>query len=533
MGENVQQIENRKYAYSYVRWSSALQTEGSSDQRQANITDETCRSLGLTLVDTIKDKGVSAKDGDNLQANFASLGKVVKKGEYVIVEDWDRVSRAGKMKLISAIYPLVEKGITIVVAKELDDDGNPLQITMKNFEKNGVWNAISTGAGAAKSVNDKQTLMKKAAWRLKKEALARGEKVRIQSLPPWLLNTPKGVGAADYMIVEDKAEIIKKIFRDYTTSGMPIKKIERQLNNDDIIPINNNGKTNCKRGPKWRYDMIKRLLKNKSLTGICDWVKPAVKVFPQIIDDKTFASAAEIIKRNTKMKVSNVKHFQTINIFSGIAFCAKCGCRIYNRSALRYNKLNKQNDRRQVDLICSKYDKQSKCMSSGIVYDRLATALTTILSKGKDIQTLIEKSPEQEPSKLPFLENKLDKCLTHRQWLYDVAKRLTNPTSMHDVEIQKTYDEEAKIQIEIEDEKQRLLGSTPVVEALKTYEDKFQDAFDNPTYELQQLLRVIIDKIILDTENKTAKIFFCGATESIDVILGKKDYTINGLRFIY
>src|SRR4051812_27476179 len=85
--------------YSYVRFSSVKQAQGSGQRRQEDAAAEWCRARGLELVRDYQDLGVSGFKGRNategalaafLRAIEAGL---VPNGATLLVENLDRLSR--------------------------------------------------------------------------------------------------------------------------------------------------------------------------------------------------------------------------------------------------------------------------------------------------------------------------------------------------------------------------------------------------------------------------------------------------------
>ena len=81
--------------YSYARWSSEAQGEGDSDRRQQALAKAWCSQRGLSLTGAAKDEGVSAKAGRNRAegSGLHGLLSIVRPGDYLLVEDNDRLSR--------------------------------------------------------------------------------------------------------------------------------------------------------------------------------------------------------------------------------------------------------------------------------------------------------------------------------------------------------------------------------------------------------------------------------------------------------
>ena len=73
--------------------------------------------------------------------------------------------------------------------------------------------------------------------------------------------------------------------------------------------------------------------------------------------------------------------------------------------------------------------------------------------------------------------------------------------------------------IQIDKEKSRLLGSAPVKEELKKFKDKLDEKkFNDPEYrlEIREILRNIIDRIVVDTEAKTYQVWFHCSNEPVE-----------------
>jgi DNA invertase Pin-like site-specific DNA recombinase len=87
-------------AYSYIRWSSDIQSKGDSLRRQLEMTRLICREHGWHLDESLAhDNGISAFNGSNLQNG--SLGHFLKavEAKYIntpcvlVVEALDRLTR--------------------------------------------------------------------------------------------------------------------------------------------------------------------------------------------------------------------------------------------------------------------------------------------------------------------------------------------------------------------------------------------------------------------------------------------------------
>ncbi|QIR13578.1 recombinase family protein [Shewanella aestuarii] len=115
--------DNNPYCYSYSRYSSLAQQNGSSIARQTRLAKEIAKDLGLDLIEYC-DKGVSAFRGKNSESGkLASFIEDVKnglipKGSWLIVENFDRISRDNIYNAQTLFLELINLDITIVTGMD-------------------------------------------------------------------------------------------------------------------------------------------------------------------------------------------------------------------------------------------------------------------------------------------------------------------------------------------------------------------------------------------------------------------------------
>lgn len=111
----------RIVAYSYLRFSLPRQALGDSERRQDDVFDEYCRKNNRIPGDLImRDLGRSAFRGRNavtgdLAAFLAAIesGKV-KRGDELVIEDLDRLSRQPPLESLDLLRAIVRAGVTVV-----------------------------------------------------------------------------------------------------------------------------------------------------------------------------------------------------------------------------------------------------------------------------------------------------------------------------------------------------------------------------------------------------------------------------------
>src|SRR5690348_15507597 len=115
----------KRHAYSYIRFSSAAQSDGDSFRRQWERTKEFCRNHNLDLADTrFEDLGVSGWTGKNIEkgalGDFIAAVKAGKipKGSVLVVENLDRFSRLKPRKAYAKLAEIIENGVDVVTLED-------------------------------------------------------------------------------------------------------------------------------------------------------------------------------------------------------------------------------------------------------------------------------------------------------------------------------------------------------------------------------------------------------------------------------
>lgn len=517
-------------AYSYHRWSSALQTDGNSDERQSKITQAICDKFNLRLANTFKDRGVSAKDGANLVAEFSRLAKVVKPKEYVIVEDASRISRAGQYVGLTAIKELVSKDIIILIGRRL---GTPILVNKDNWQDLEIWNALSSELNTAQVANTYATIGKREAWASKKEKVSKGEVVRYYKLPGWLSNSPKVPGQPPtYILDGEKVKAVNRVYQLYL-KGYGCRRIAKMMNAEQWSPVVVLGKH---KGKSWKTPTITLLIKDHRVLGnfVCRNQVSEHKLYPQIVNDELW-SQVQTIRRSRGEKKFSGHIGNHINVFTGLCKCHLCGealVSVWNYGTKRHSKGYKRQYFRCDNLQCTN--------SSGLRRDRLEFALKQVLCRMDLLKETLTKKEEDAPSILPRLEKSLEECIAKRKALYDTIqglalRKLSTPDDIY-VRIDESHKEEKEILDSIESEKERLKGTEPVKEALGAYNKLFKDKWDNEDskYQIRELVRTAIEKIVCYSHEGRVRILFRNLPEKPIEILVKWDKClINGVEFPY
>ena len=109
--------------YSYIRFSSMRQNDGSSYERQIRMAREVAAKYDLELVNDYQDLGVSAFKGANSKTGALSrfldaIGRSVPVGSWLFIENLDRLSRADIVSAQELFLSIIRRGITIVTGMD-------------------------------------------------------------------------------------------------------------------------------------------------------------------------------------------------------------------------------------------------------------------------------------------------------------------------------------------------------------------------------------------------------------------------------
>ena len=214
MHDDVVVVEKKPIAYSYVRFSTVKQELGDSLRRQVEGAEDYCRENGLELHPvSYRDLGVSAFKGKNVEkgalAAFISAVKSgkIEKGSYLIIEQFDRLSRDDVDIALSLFTHLVRSGIIVVTL----DDKKVWDIpAIKDLSSLLVAILLMSRANNESASKARRL---SSVWTQKKTnaALPPDGKRRIvtSECPRWLSVNETKTG---FIVLDDRVASIKKIF---------------------------------------------------------------------------------------------------------------------------------------------------------------------------------------------------------------------------------------------------------------------------------------------------------------------------------
>lgn len=321
-----------RVAYSYVRFSTSKQELGDSLRRQVSMAEEYCSKHGLELHPvSYRDLGVSAFKRKNVERgalaafiDAVKTGKVAK-DSYLIIEQFDRLSRAEVDVALKLLLDLVHSGIKLVTLVDGKTWDREAVKDIGNLILAIVFMSRANNESAAKADRLSQV------WNTKKNAALESGKIMSRECPRWLtVNDDKSA----FIVLEDRADSVRKVY-DMRIGGHGVVSIVNRANKEKW-PVPGKGDT-------WHTSLVGRLLKNRALLGEYQPYKispendkrvPVGEVvqgyYPAIIDEQAFLRAQAVRERKGEFPGR-----RDINYRNWLQGLLKCSC---GHSFVRKNK---------------------------------------------------------------------------------------------------------------------------------------------------------------------------------------------------
>lgn len=311
MNETIESYFVKRHAYSYIRFSSAAQSEGDSFRRQLARTEEFCQRNNLLLADTrFEDLGVSGWTGKNIEkgalGDFIAAVKAgkVPKGSVLVLENLDRFSRLKPRKAYDKLAEIIENGVDVVT---LEDGKFHTKETIDDFAT--LISSYAVMQRANEESSRKSSLVRAAAEQKRKLAMA-GKGIITSHCPAWLRVNKDRTG---FEPIPERVQLIKRVVR-MMKAGKGKREIARTFDLEGI-PV-------WSRAKRWRDNYILELVKSRTLLGEMHPIKrkqphaePIKNYYPAVLDEETWLSVQPEKRSFTAGPQSDVG-----NLFSGLLF---------------------------------------------------------------------------------------------------------------------------------------------------------------------------------------------------------------------
>lgn len=326
-------------AISYLRFSTPKQGDEGRDsyRRQAALAEEWCRRNRVPLETDLRfqDLGVSAYRGKNatfgaLSAILAEIGKPngrIRPGDYLLVEQIDRISRMEPLDAFDLCRKIVEAGITIVTVAT----GQTYSRESLNSGDGSVY--VLLGAiQAAHDYSKRLGLRIAHSYESRRQLMSNGKKTR-HACPRWL---EWDDAKKQYVPIQDRAAIARRIY-ELVLAGATVGEVIRILENDKVPCWSRSG--------GWKMT-APSLLSSPEVTGLRvvtrmlrpEEIKdPGVQkvelsriddYYPAIVTREEYDTARRMLEDRSFWKRGHARKDLTVkvtNIFSGKLRCAACG----------------------------------------------------------------------------------------------------------------------------------------------------------------------------------------------------------------
>jgi DNA invertase Pin-like site-specific DNA recombinase len=266
-------------AYSYMRFSNPQQASGDSRRRQLAMAEKYAAEHNLTLDKhlSFRDLGVSAfrsknaKDGALRAFLEAIEHHLVPWGSHLLIESLDRLSRDRILAAQTLFLQIIQAGVIIVT---LTDQRS---YSLESINQNPLDLIVSLVVMMrANEESEMKSRRIRAAFDVMRSKLA--EKPWTARCPGWLRLDKE---AGKFIIVEERAEIVRRIFRE-SLEGIGRETIARRLN-EERVPLFGQGN---QRDKLWQRSLIRHLLYSPSVIGtlvpfISEWTDGVQRFRPQ------------------------------------------------------------------------------------------------------------------------------------------------------------------------------------------------------------------------------------------------------------
>lgn len=305
-------------AISYTRFSSLGQADGDSVRRQVKLAEDYAAKHGLVIDQSLsfRDLGVSAYDQSNIRKGALGLflqaaneGRIPR-GATLIVESFDRLSRAAPLDALSVFTDILNAGLNLVTltdgkrfSRETVRD-NPFQL----FESLVVM-------FRAHEESEMKSKRGKAVWSAKKaNALASG-KVMTRKTPYWIRTKPDKSG---FELIPERAKVALMLVEE-SEQGSGANSLLRRLNAEGIEPWSKSG--------SWQPSYMQKLLRNPALFGAM-LMKDGTLIrdyYPAVIDEDRYHRLKALRSDRATTQSTSGRGKTVTNIFSRRLKCGYCG----------------------------------------------------------------------------------------------------------------------------------------------------------------------------------------------------------------
>ncbi|MGP5371191.1 recombinase family protein [Pseudomonas helleri] len=312
-------------AYAYIRYSRAVQQTGDSENRQCTALELFEHTTGIAIAEVVYDRGKSAFRGDNVKTGKFKdiLDRIeqgsIHKGDYLVVESIDRITRQRVLDGVELLQGILKKGINIYTTT--DQKTYSYNDPSRDFENLLMISLIAKRANEESETKSKRLL---SSWKKRREKAENGEIIIKKGK-----SIPYGLRVVDgqFVIDDEEQKEIQTLFEYLLTYGIntAIKKInlisKKPWNSGTLNKIiTNKTVVGCLATHRVEYEDGKS---RKISTGYIE------NYYPHLVSPALFYQALDKMKERKSKNYNGRRTEQDFNIFKNQIFCLSCGDKIY------------------------------------------------------------------------------------------------------------------------------------------------------------------------------------------------------------
>jgi len=477
---------------------------------------------------------------------LSRLLKLVKPGDYLLVEDNDRLSRQDWLTACNFLRDIVEKGVIVVTLA----NGN--EINKERFQHDpGCFLPVVLRSHLGHDENNKKSDRIKASWDARKKKLADGMAAK-SILPCWLVWDDD---ADKPVLVEHNAAIIRKMFR-LALEGLGCQTIARKLHRDGDRLVVLSKRKRRERVLTLGTSFVWRILRNKMTIGTATYVQPPqAGVYPAVVNEQIFFGVQARIDQNKHQTAP--RKYADKNLLTGLAHCSKCGGTLCMFS--QYRKRSNGQVKTYRYMVCSgTLHKHGDCGMTGVRYDILESSFLTLLTDSGVIRRALAAKPDSKPSPLAVLQGELADIEQQSAKFMKLIKGDPNPSRAVYAALKEAEAKADDLRARIEEETakkwntvtplevwekaykllvggiepltpycnhpdgQALLGrANALIERVRTLAQPAVLKSENRA-QLRELIRDVVDRVVVHLGYNPYEAYLKGSQQPIEVALNKK-----------
>jgi DNA invertase Pin-like site-specific DNA recombinase len=293
----------------YARISDPAQRKGGGLERQTKAdVDEFARRFGFTPSKRVLiDDGVSAFKGLNATPEH-QLGQflaearrgLVRAGDCLLVENWDRLSRQDPWAAISLINDLRQCGIHL---------GRLDRMKLLRYDSTDTGDFFDAALELIRGHSESamKSMRNGAAWVRKRQAARDSGAVLTRTLPLWVEER-----AGELRLIPERAATVRRVFA-LAAAGYGANRLVKKLQDDGIEPFGR---------ARWTRSYLANILSDRRALGEYQprsrgkvEGEPIKGYYPAAVDEATFY-AARAGRAERKRKRGRTSEY--VNVFAGL-----------------------------------------------------------------------------------------------------------------------------------------------------------------------------------------------------------------------